>query len=77
MNSVDSKENQEAVKEPRYAYRLFCFSQIEAVFTPPGLTSPDVYCAADTETEALRASLAEGYRWVRTDGEIAVFEKLI
>jgi hypothetical protein len=40
-------------------------------------TGPDAYVADDAATIAVRDLLAKGYRWVRTDGEWAVFEKEI
>jgi len=38
---------------------------------------PDAYVAEDAETIAVRNLLAKGYRWIRTDGGWAVFEKEI
>jgi hypothetical protein len=36
---------------------------------------PDSYMAEDAESKTLRDLLSNGYRWVRTDGGYAVFEK--
>ena len=36
---------------------------------------PDAYVSQDRDTEAVRDLLANGFRWVRTEGEFAVFEK--
>jgi hypothetical protein len=38
---------------------------------------PDAYVAEDFRTRAVRRLVTEGYRWVRTDGDWAVFEKEI
>ena len=38
---------------------------------------PDGYVTDDAETIAVRNLLAKGYRWIRTDGGLAVFEKEI
>jgi methionine aminopeptidase len=40
-------------------------------------TEPDAYVAEDATIRAVRELLAKGYRWVRTDGDWAVFEKEI
>ena len=34
----------------------------------------DSYLASDALTDEIRAALQAGYRWVRTDGDLAVFE---
>jgi hypothetical protein len=36
---------------------------------------PDSYMAEDAESKTLRDLLANGYRWIRTDGGYAIFEK--
>ena len=37
----------------------------------------DAYFADEFHTKAVRDLLAKGYRWIRTEGEWAVFEKEI
>ncbi|GEM_PF-1758174 len=37
----------------------------------------DSYLSLDGEVAAVRDLLAKGYRWIRTDGEWAVFERAI
>jgi hypothetical protein len=37
----------------------------------------DSYTSEDHTTSTLRNLLHQGYRWIRTDGDHAVFEKLI
>ena len=37
----------------------------------------EAYVADDFQTRAVRKLLEKGYRWIRTDGEWAVFEKEI
>jgi hypothetical protein len=36
---------------------------------------PDAYVSDDPDTRAVRDLLAKGFRWVRTEGDVAVFEK--
>jgi hypothetical protein len=36
---------------------------------------PDSYVAEDEESKTLQDLLTNGYRWIRTDGGCAVFEK--
>lgn len=35
----------------------------------------DSFLTEDAEVKALRDLLMKGYRWIRTDGETAIFEK--
>ena len=37
----------------------------------------DAYLARDPETDALKELLDQGYRWIRTESELAIFEKEI
>lgn len=46
------------------------------MLTPPDSSLPDAYVADDATSRPLREALDKGYRWVRTDGEYAVFEKV-
>jgi hypothetical protein len=36
---------------------------------------PDAYVSDDADTAVVRALLERGFRWIRTEGELAVFEK--
>jgi len=59
----------------RYHYATV---KAETVFALAMVPRPkDSYISKDSDSEALKELLAKGYRWVRTDGEIAVFEKEI
>lgn len=35
----------------------------------------DAYVSEDSDTAAVRELLERGFRWIRTDGELAIFEK--
>jgi hypothetical protein len=36
---------------------------------------PDAYVSEDADTVVIRSLLERGFRWIRTEGELAVFEK--
>ena len=36
---------------------------------------PDAYVSEDADTAVIRSLLERGFRWIRTEGELAVFEK--
>ena len=36
---------------------------------------PDAYVSKDADTAVVRELLKCGFRWVRTEGELAIFEK--
>jgi hypothetical protein len=38
-------------------------------------TKPDAYLSRDAETEELKRLLAAGFRWIRTENEMAIFER--
>jgi hypothetical protein len=35
----------------------------------------DAYVSEDSDTAAVRELLERGFRWTRTEGELAIFEK--
>jgi hypothetical protein len=41
------------------------------------LDRPGIYISDDAELRAYRNVLAGGFRWVRTDGEWAIFERFV
>lgn len=36
---------------------------------------PDAYLSDDADSRAFNSIIAEGFRWIRTDGDLAVFER--
>jgi len=45
------------------------------MFHGPSPSQPDAYLARDVSVEAIEALLEKGFRWVRSDGEWAIFER--
>ena len=62
-----------ASRRRRFEYACVNADAVRAVTARP--LPPDAYVSDDLDTEAVRDLLAKGYRWVRTEGELAVFEK--
>lgn len=63
----------EAPMRRRFDYATVNAEAVRAVTARP---MPDAgYVSQDRDTEAVRDLLAKGYRWVRTEGELAIFEK--
>lgn len=58
-----------------WSYATMPVSDVEACLRVP--VPQDSFLAKDATTTALSDLLKHGYRWVRTDGEIAVFEKCV
>jgi len=79
MNERDAYQLARAFAEVResrrWGYEYVCVS-VEAV---RALTAepkyPDAYVSDDADTATVRELLERGFRWVRTEGELAVFEK--
>ncbi len=79
MNERDAYQLARAFAEVfasrRRGYEYACVS-VEAVRS---LTAerkyPDAYVSDDADTAAVRELLERGFRWVRTEGELAIFEK--
>lgn len=46
---------------------------VRALTTEPNY--PDAYVSEDADTAVVRDLLKCGFRWVRTEGELAIFEK--
>jgi hypothetical protein len=62
-----------ASRKRRFEYASVNADAVRAVTARP---MPDAaYVSQDRDTEAVRDLLAKGFRWVRTEGELAVFEK--
>jgi hypothetical protein len=57
---------------PFYDYRVMRVGTVASMIELPMM--PDAYISESKETKALRLLLSHGYRWIRTDGEFAVFE---
>ncbi len=58
-----------------YHYATMPLALVEPCFRVP--IPPDSFLSEDPAVAELRALLSAGYRWIRTDGEICVFEKLM
>ena len=79
MNESDAYQLARAFAEVfasrRRGYEYACVS-VEAV---RALTAepqyPDAYVSEDADTAVVRELLKCGFRWVRTEGELAIFEK--
>ena len=70
-----STEQEEVTIPEKYHYALMPFSVVEPMLRVP--IAEDAYISNDTESRALRDLLTKGYRWVRTDNEFCVFEKIV
>jgi len=60
---------------PLYHYATMPFAAVREMLQVP--VPEGAYLAEDAETKALRDLLRKGYRWIRTDGDHAVFEKCL
>lgn len=75
LENGDADERPAAIAT-RYHYLVFRLADIAPLLMPPDSSQPDAYVAEDATSRPLRDCLEKGYRWVRTDGEYAVFEKV-
>ena len=57
----------------KFEYATVNADAVRAVTARP--TQPDAYVSQDRDTECVRELLSRGFRWVRTEGDLAVFEK--
>lgn len=60
-----------------YKYLVFKVMHVAEYFDAIAQGSPDSYIASDSFSEALETALKEGYRWVRSDGNEAIFELVL
>lgn len=60
-----------------YSYQLFDVTLVHELYRHQPQLSPGCYLSEswNGELDAIRSAVADGYRWVRTDGPLAVFEK--
>lgn len=58
-----------------YEYRVHHAPAVVELLAVKRFDMPDAFLASDIETEEIQKTLAEGFRWVRTDGEHAIFER--
>lgn len=60
-----------------YSYKLFDKTMVVELFRHRAQIRPDAYLSQSLngELDGIRAAVAAGYRWVRSEGEMAVFEK--
>lgn len=59
----------------KYEYAAIYFVSVTAFATPKELRQSDSYFTDDAESRAYFRMLEEGFRWVRTDGDWAIFER--
>lgn len=59
----------------RYNYLAIPFEAALAYYGVKDSSQPDAYMTMDDNKAALQMAQEEGYRWVRTDGHYAIFEK--
>jgi hypothetical protein len=59
----------------RYEYALLPLVNVVGL-TDAREKHPDSFVAADAESAAYFKLLADGYQWVRTDGDWCVFERI-
>lgn len=57
----------------KYHYATVKFSDLAPICKVP--SPKDSYISEDETVKAVSDLLKKGYRWIRTDGEYAVFEK--
>ena len=58
-----------------YHYATLPLAEVEPCFRVP--VPKDAFLSADSTATELAALLKSGYRWIRTDGEICIFEKTL
>ena len=56
-----------------YEYACVSVEAVRALTAEPKY--PDAYVRDDADASTVRELLERGFRWVRTEGELAVFEK--
>jgi hypothetical protein len=56
-----------------YEYACVLVEAVRALTAEPKY--PDAYVREDADTVVIRSLLERGFRWIRTEGELAVFEK--
>ena len=64
-------------RPPTYGYKLFDKTLVLELYRHKPQLRADAYLSTSLngELDAIRAALRDGYRWVRSEGEIAIFEK--
>lgn len=72
VNALQATQKSEA----RYDYRAHPAMAVVELLTVKRFDQPDAYVALDVETDAIRDTLASGYRLVRTEGDHAILEKM-
>jgi hypothetical protein len=60
---------------PQYTYRVFDAQTVRQFFYLPRFR--DSYISEDQVARCLREALEDGFRWVRTEGDYAIFEKQV
>ena len=62
----------------RYNYLVLPAEQVKTIFAAAAMGSalPDSYLSEDEVSKALAIAIDSGFRWVRTDGDSAIFEQV-
>ena len=60
----------------RYEYRLHPANDVIELLLVRS-KQPDSYLSDDHASRAISESLASGFRWIRTEYEVAIFERLV
>lgn len=62
----------------RYNYLVLPAEQVKTIFAAAAMGSalPDSYLSEDEVSKALSIAIDSGFRWVRTDGDSAIFEQV-
>ena len=59
----------------RYDYRIFPLDFTASLFAARARAKHEGFVADCPHSRAIDDALREGFRWVRTDGELAIFER--
>jgi hypothetical protein len=58
-------------------YKYLAFDRVRVQQYFDAETPPDSYVSSDSFSKALESALNEGYRWVRSEGNEAIFELVL
>ena len=62
-----------ASRQRRYEYACVSVEAVRALTAQPKY--PDAYVSKDADTAVVRELLECGFWWIRTEGDLAIFEK--
>lgn len=58
---------------PIYEYEILPYDEVVAIFK--FTEDPGAYLSEDSISKELKRILSQGFRWVRSEGDFAVFER--